>query len=159
MARTSVALFSLLLGCCRVAAAPLTTLEYRIVGTQLRVDPPSLSVPKGVPGSVNVDVVSGDGTKNAQGIAGAHVEATLRGPSFPARRLVGTGNEALLLPPLYLVGDYQLDDIKLVDSTTGAVRMEATPNSVPVRVFDEVLVSRVTSRPLSLDEIKEKGIF
>src|SRR5204863_10174939 len=27
-----------------------------------------------------------------------------------------------------------------------------------VHVFDEVLVSRVTSRPLTLDEIKEKGI-
>ncbi|MCI0538973.1 MAG: hypothetical protein L0Z50_27515, partial [Verrucomicrobiales bacterium] len=140
-------------------ANPLTTLEYKIVGTQLRVDPPSLSVPKGIPGSVNVDVVSGDGAKNAQAVAGGHIEAMLRGPSFPARRLVGRANEPLLFPPLHLVGDYQLDDIKLVDSTTGAVRMEGTPNSVPVRVFDEVLVSRVTSRPLSLDEIKEKGIF
>src|SRR5439155_18746320 len=36
--------------------------------------------------------------------------------------------------------------------------MEAKPSSVPVRVFDEVLISRVTSRPLTLDEIKEKGI-
>ena len=32
------------------------------------------------------------------------------------------------------------------------------PASVPVRVFDEVLISRVTSRPLTLEEIQEKGI-
>src|SRR4030095_5797872 len=139
-----------------LAAAPLTTLQYKIVGTQLRVGTPSLSVPKGIPGSVHVDVISEDGAKNAQAVAGAHVEAMLRGPSFPARRLVGRANEPRLLTPLYLVGDYQLDDIKLVDSTSGAVRMEAVPNSVPVRVFDEVLVSRVTSRPVSVHEINGK---
>src|SRR5688500_11669489 len=95
MARATIrlAIFCYIILSSNLCAAPLTTLEYRIVGTQLRVDPPTLSVPKGVPGSVNVDVVFGDGTKSAQGIAGAHVEATLRGPSFPARRLVGTGNE------------------------------------------------------------------
>jgi len=36
--------------------------------------------------------------------------------------------------------------------------LRATPNSVPVKVFDEILVSRVTSRPLSLEEIRDKGI-
>ena len=56
------------------------------------------------------------------------------------------------------MGDYQLDNIRLVDAATGETRMEATPSSVPVHVFDEVLISRVTSRPLTLDEIKEKGI-
>src|SRR6185369_16838109 len=111
---------------CLRGATPLTTLEYKIVGTQLRVDPPSFSVPKGVPGSIQVNVVSGDGVKNAETVVGAPIEATLRGPSFPARRLVGRANEALLLPPLNLVGDYQIDDIKLVDSTTGAVRLEGT---------------------------------
>ena len=65
----------------------------------------------------------------------------------------------MLFPPLNLVGDYQLDSIRLVDAVTGATRMEGSPNIVPVRVFDEVLVSRVTSRPLTYEEIQEKGIF
>jgi hypothetical protein len=65
-------------------------------------------------------------------------------------------NKPLLLPALNLVGDYQLDNIRLVDSATGAVRMEGTPASVPVRVFEEVLVSHVTSRPLTLAETRRK---
>jgi len=140
--------------------APLTTLEYKIVGTQLRVSPAVLSVPKGIAGSVAIDVTAGEGGTNAVAdlIKGTHIEATFRGPSFPARRLVGKANEPLLFPPLNLVGDYQLDDIKLVDSATGDIRLESVPRSVPVHVFDEVLVSRVTSRPLTLEEIKEKGI-
>ena len=144
-----------------VAQTPLATLEYRITGTLLRVSPAALSVPKGVAGSVQVDVVTGQGATNAATTSlaeGAYVEAVLRGPSFEARRLVAPPNAPLMLPPLPLVGDYHLDNIRLVDAVTGAVRMEGTPSSVPVRVFDEVLVSRVVSRPLTSEEIKEKGI-
>jgi hypothetical protein len=143
------------------AAQPLVSLEYKITGTQLTVSPAALSVPKGIAGSVLVRAEAPDGSTSSATAAlsdGAHVEAVLRGPSFPARRLVGPPNAPLMLPPLNLVGDYQLDNIRLVDSATGEVRMEGTPANVPVRVFDEVLVSRVTSRPLTLSEIQEKGI-
>jgi hypothetical protein len=142
-------------------AAPLTTLEYHITGTLLRVSPAALSVPKGIAGSVAVALVTAEGSTNtatAQLAEGAYVEAILRGPSFEARRLVAPPNTPLALPALPLVGDYHLDNIRLVDAATGAVRMEGTPSSVPVNVFDEVLVSRVTSRPLTSEEIKEKGI-
>ncbi|MCC5805059.1 MAG: carboxypeptidase regulatory-like domain-containing protein [Opitutales bacterium] len=135
-----------------VVAAPLTTMEYRVVGQQLSVSPAAVAVPKGIPGSV-LTTVAGDLP------AGAFVEATLRGPSFPARRLVAAPNEPLLLPPLNLVGDYSLDAIRLIDPATGGTLLEGSPSSVPVRVFDEVLVARVTSRPLSSDEIRERGIY
>src|SRR5436190_5909042 len=132
-------------------SSPLTTLEYNIVSTQLRVTPAALSVPKNIAGSVLVQLTGGATNTG-------FIEATFRGPSFPARRLVGQVNQPLLLPPLNLVGDYQLDNIRLVDAATGETKMEATPGSVPVRVFDEVLISRVTSRPLTLAEIQDKGI-
>src|SRR5438045_4175425 len=88
-------------------AGALTTLEYRIAGVQLSVTPAVLSVPKGIAGSVliqltGVPVVS----------TNSFVEATLRGPAFPARRLIGQVNAPLLLPAIPLVGDYELDDIK-----------------------------------------------
>ncbi len=67
-------------------------------------------------------------------------------------------NSPLLLPALPLVGDYELDDIALVDAATGKTRMEATPSTVPVHVFDQVLISSVTSQPLTLDQIQQKGI-
>src|SRR5437762_10114821 len=69
------------------AQNPLTTLEYKITGTQLRVTPLVLSVPKGVPGSILVELVSGGSTNAAATSAladGAFIGATLRGPAFPA---------------------------------------------------------------------------
>lgn len=147
-------LLSSAVGPLAAAAEPLTTLEYRVVGTQLRVTPSVLSVPKGIAGSVLVQL---SGVTNVS-TSEAFIEATFRGPSFPARRIVGQVNQALLLPPLNLVGDYQLDNIRLVDAATGATKMEGVPSSVPVRVFDEVLISRVTSRPLTLVEIQDRGI-
>ncbi|MEO6035058.1 MAG: hypothetical protein ABIQ35_07380, partial [Verrucomicrobiota bacterium] len=150
---------SLLLPAIAFAAQPLTTLEYKIVGTQLRVSPEMVSVPKNIAGSVLVQLSGGTNSAASTTLAqGTFVEATLRGPTFPARRLIGQVNQALLLPPLPLVGDYQLDNIRLVDSATGVTKLEGVPASVPVHVFDEVLVSRVTSRPLSLDEIRDRGI-
>lgn len=143
------------------AQGVLSSLQYRIVGTQLRVTPAIISVPKGVAGSVLVQLVNGQGTTNGVDLSlgqGAHVEAILRGPSFPARRLVGRVNEPLMLPPLNLVGDYRLDGIRLVDTASGVTRLEGTPASVPVGVFDQVLISKVTSRPLSVQEIADKGI-
>ena len=62
--------------------APLTTLEYRVQGVQLEVLPPALSVPKGIAGSVSAKL-----SGNVPAPQGSFLEATLRGPSFPARRL------------------------------------------------------------------------
>ncbi|MCA9513876.1 MAG: hypothetical protein KC635_02935, partial [Myxococcales bacterium] len=139
----------------------LATATYRVVGVELRVAPETVAVPRGLAGSVRVDVVTGSGAESAATralAAGAHVEATLRGPSFPAQRVVGAPNAPLLLPPLPLSGDYALDGIRLVDTATGETRLEGSPPSVPVTVFDEVLVARVTSRPLTLDEIEALDI-
>lgn len=143
------------------AAESLTTLHYEILGTQLHVSPATVSVPKGVPGSILVQLMAGDGsTDNVESPFGgdAYVEAILRGPAFPARRLVGRPGEALMLPAISLVGDYQLDGIRLVDAATGETRLEGSPSSVPVHVFDQVLVSSVTSRPLTMQEITDRGI-
>ena len=131
---TACAALALLVPAAR-GAEPLTTLTYRINGTGLQVSPAVVSVPKGIAGSVSVTLTGGDAT---QALAeGAYVEAFLRGPGFPEpRRIVGAVNQPMLLPPLNLVGDYQLDSIRLVEASTGKTRMEAVPAIVPVRVFD-----------------------
>src|SRR6185295_18204609 len=36
---------------------------------------------------------------------------------------------------------------------------EATPNAVPITVLSQILVTSVTSRPLSLDEIQKAGVI
>lgn len=139
----------------------LASLEHHVVGARLRVAPGELFVPKSIPGSLMVELVSADGTRVPEldrMVGGAYVEAVLRGPAFPAYRLLGLPNEPLMLPPLPLVGEYQIDDIRLVDLATGSELMTGSPSQVAVHVFPEVLVSRVESRPLSLDEIHAKGI-
>lgn len=140
-------------------ATPLTTIDYRVTGQELRVSPVAVSVPKGIAGSINATLI---GVGPADSIrVNTLIEATLRGPTGPAQRVLGSVGQPLLLPPLSVVGDYQLDGIRLVrvEGTNLVTVLEGTPSSVPVRVFDEVLVSRVTSRPLTSAEIDEKGIF
>src|SRR4051812_17078028 len=90
---------------CEVGAQPLVSLEYKITGTQLTVSPAALSVPKGIPGSFAVNVVTGDTNEMRRLTNGAYVEAILHGPGIDARRVVGAANTPLLLPPLNLVGD------------------------------------------------------
>jgi hypothetical protein len=147
-------LFAVCIAVLGADAPVLTTLDYKVIGTSLEVTPAVLSVPKGIAGSISAKLSGG-----ATPPAGSFLEATLRGPSFPARRLVGDPNKPFLLPPLNLVGDFQLDGIRLVDGASGATLFEGAPSSVRVKIFDEVLVSRVTSRPLTLDEIRDKGII
>src|SRR5436190_24183140 len=96
-----------------IYAGELTSLEYRILGTRLEVSPAALSVPKGVAGSISVQLKGGGNAGD-----GAFMEATLRGPAFPARKIIGKVNAPLLLPPIPLVGDYELNDIRLVDAAT-----------------------------------------
>ncbi|MGV3773859.1 MAG: hypothetical protein ACO1QB_13230, partial [Verrucomicrobiales bacterium] len=137
----------------------LTEFEYRITGRELRVSPVSLAVPKGIAGSVRVELFGVGPTDPMR--SNTVVEATLRGPAGPAQKVIGTLDQPLLLPPLSLVGDYQLNSIRLarVEGTNLVTVLEGSPSFVPIQVFDEVLVSRVTSRPLTSAEIEEKGIF
>jgi hypothetical protein len=143
-------------------AEPLASLQHHVVGVRLRVAPGELFVPKGIPGSLSVDLVTGDGSRPIDVEAMAkdkYIEAVLRGPAFPAYRLLGLPNEPLMLPPIALAGEYQIDDIRLVDATNeNATPMMGSPSRVTVHVFPEVLISQVTSRPLSLDEIQARGI-
>ena len=142
-------------------AQPLASLEHHVTSAKLQVSPQTLHVPKNIPGSLAVDLVSASGLQSkATGplSQGTHIEAVLRGPAFPAYRLLGLPNEPLVLPPLSLLGDYQIDDIRLVHTQSGQVLMMASPKRVTVHVFEEVLVSQVTARPLSLQEIQDRNI-
>src|SRR5206468_11709859 len=58
--------------------------------------------------------------------------------------------------------DYFLDGIKL--TRNGQTILDATAadgrpaTTIPIRVINQVLVASVTSKPLSLDDIRSKGI-
>ncbi len=143
-------------------AAPLLTLEHHVVGRRLRVTPTELSVPKNLPGSLRVELTDAqgralDGTSAIA--ADTYVEATLRGPGLAQPvRVLGLVGEPLSLPPLPIEGDHRLEDLRLVDRATRDIITYATPRDVDVHVFSEVLVSTVESRPLGVDELRERGV-
>ena len=154
--------------CLRAQQPPLTQLQFDIVGVRLVVDPPVLTVPKNIATQINTSLAlppnSGPETRAAIDSLtdGAIIEAELRGPELAPTRIVTRPGQPIPIPPLALPGDYFLDGIRLVrngrtilDATAPDGRLATT---IPIRVISEVFVTNVTSRPLSLDEIRGRGI-
>jgi hypothetical protein len=143
-------------------SSQLTELRFDIVGVKLAVSPSALTVPKNTPTYINTQLVlpEGAGADAASVVqtiaAGASVEAELRGPSFPTTKITTQAGKPLQLPSFALPGDYFLDQIRLVKD--GKAILESTPKVVPIKVISEVFVTSVSTRPLSLDEIRQKGI-
>ena len=81
----------------------------------------------------------------------------LRGPSFAEPKLlVARPNSPFDIPPLTVPGTHTLEDIHLVSN--GAVLLRGSPESVRIDVIEKLLVTQVTARPLTAQEIREKGI-
>ena len=146
-----------------LARANPLVLRHDVIGTVLQVAPSELAVPVGIPGSILVSLTSGGGGREPRFdelASQTYVEAVLRGPGFDTPyQLLGLPNEPLMLPPLAVVGTYRIENIRLMDISTHQVLLEGTPDHVPVNVFREVLISRVDSRPLTYDEMVERGIY
>lgn len=149
--------------------------EVRIRGVALHVAPADpadeLTRPRNAPVVLTTRVVDGAGvdlTGDAT-FAGTRVVGTLSGRDVEAEVSAPLGEDleigtatvssgALQVePPLLQAGNYALDDLRLVDAS-GATVLEAVPAALTIRVIDRVFVSNLTSRPLSLEEIRERGI-
>ncbi|WP_304511247.1 Ig-like domain-containing protein [Desulfopila sp. IMCC35008] len=100
-----------------------------------------------------------------QGIAadypfGSMVKAELYGPQFSEPlTLSAFPNQYMEIPGLKVGGDYFLRNIRLEDQD-GAQLLLRDPVAEPVviNVIEKLLVTQVTSRTLTLDEIEERGI-
>ncbi len=87
----------------------------------------------------------------------ATVRATLRGPGLETPlELAVPANSPFNIPALTVPGSYSLDGIRL--ETGGQVLFYGTPESVKIEVIDKLLVTQVTARPLTAQEIRDKGI-
>ncbi|MCC6642423.1 MAG: hypothetical protein IT386_14780, partial [Deltaproteobacteria bacterium] len=93
--------------------------------------------------------------------AGALVKAELRGPTFgdAVVEIAAPPNQLVELPLLRVAGEHFISRVRL-EGPDGVVLFERDPTRSPIRidVIDQLLVSSVTTRPLTLDEIKERGI-
>jgi hypothetical protein len=168
-ALTCAVFVSLEAGVAAQSGLPLKQLQFDIVGVRLVVDPPALTVPKNIPTHINTQLVTPPeaGAAAQEALAGltsgAVIEAELRGPAIPPTRIVVPVGSPIPIPAFALPGDYFLDGIRLMKD--GKPLLDATaPDGrsatlIPIRVISEVFVTSVTSRPLTLDEIREKGII
>ncbi len=132
---------------------PLVEGEITVQGLSLSVDPVQQTVPVNIPTTVNTTLA----VDNPQMLKGMSVKAELYGPAFPNAPLSLTTlpNHAFSIPGLNRKGTYTLKNIRL--ESGGKQLLAADPSYVTLQVID-MIVTRVESRPLSLKEIREKGI-
>lgn len=138
-----------------VAAQDLGTAQLFIAGTRLTVEPARQTVPYDTPTVVRTRLQGYD-TSRGTLPPSFKVVADFTGPEVDGvLRLETTPNEPFRIPRLSLKGDYRLDNIRLVDGET--LLAFAEPRSSEILVT-QILVTRVTSRPLTTEEIRARGI-
>ena len=138
------------------AQASLGSGTLLVAGTTLAVAPESQTVPFDTPTIVNTTLLGYD---TAQGTlpADLRVVGDFSGPEIDGwLELTTVPNEPFRIPRLSLKGQYRLDNIRLVQA--GELLAYAEPRSAGVLVT-QILITQVTSRPLTLEEIRSYGII
>jgi hypothetical protein len=172
MTRIPAALVALVLALgmgAAVAQQPLGTGQILLRGLQVDVDTrpdveglqTTMTAVKDIPAGV-VTFVGLPGSAVAPSIpSGAVVKAQLSGPSFgsDAVPISGAPNAGLTLPVFAAAGTHEIRNVRLEDAAGNVLiaRDPALP-TIAIEVIDKLLVTQVTSRELSLEEIREKGI-
>lgn len=126
---------------------PLATGRITVFGSKIVISPsPVIETPEGVPVFINT---------TGTGIHGT-VVGELRGPGISGSLSFQTEpGKPFELPPLNTKGTYFFENIRLMNN--GQFVMAATPDHVEIHVI-EVLITQISSRPLSLQEIRSLGI-
>ncbi|ALC16102.1 hypothetical protein DSOUD_1321 [Desulfuromonas soudanensis] len=141
--------------------APLTSFDFNIVGLGLKADPAYQAVPKGIATQVNTGFDAGgfDLTTITDKLPKDYtVRAELTGPAFQTpRALVTHPGSPFDIPTLALLGKYTLSNIRLVDGA-GNTLFGATPQAVTIESINDPLITEVATRPLTLDELEERGV-
>lgn len=147
----------------------LTELQLSLLGVRATVENTTPVVPKAVASGVRVAVRAGTQeltpaeVSRFLGSRPFRIEADLSGPglmgtlSLPQAASAGAAVNALTLalPAIPIAGNYDLANIRIV--ADGQV-LDVEPARITVRVIDQILVSNVITRPLSLNEIRDRGI-
>ena len=149
-----VAVF-LLIAAGAAGALDLGSAQLQIAGTRLAISPESQTVPNNTATIVQTQLEGYDVASGALP-ADLRVVADFTGPEIDGiQRLETVPNEPFRIPRLRLEGQYQLDNIRLVQGEE--LLAYAEPRSAAILVT-QVLVAKVTSRALTLDEIRSYGI-
>jgi protocatechuate 3,4-dioxygenase beta subunit len=143
-------------------------LDLFLRGVSATADQDEVTVPKNTMSGVRVTVRSGGSV-----LAPADVQRFVGGPFRIEGELSGPGlRETITLPqadvpvsadPLLLTipsltssGDYTLSNLRI--TANGQTALDVTPQRIPVTVIEQILITSVTTRSLTLDEIRQRGI-
>ncbi|MEQ1870326.1 MAG: Ig-like domain-containing protein, partial [Vicinamibacterales bacterium] len=147
-------------------AAPSVSAQERLLGREeillygigLKVEPAQQTVPKDFATIVSTFLQTPTLPPDTPAFApDAEVRATLRGPSFPTPiELVAQPNSPFNIPTLTVPGLHTLENIRLMSG--GQVLLYGSPEVAKIDVIEKLLVTTVTTRALTADEIREKGI-
>ena len=83
--------------------------------------------------------------------------AELVGPGIAPQELRGAPGAILPVPPLVQRGLYLVRDIRL--ERDGELFLRASPDAATIEVIERVLITQVTTRPLTIEKIRQKGIL
>ncbi len=126
--------------------------EVTVKGASLQLEPAQQAVPVNTGTAVNT-VFDADNPGLLQGML---VKGTLRGPGINGEiKLTTLPNHPFSIPGFAVKGTYTLEDIHL--ERNGEYLLAAEPPQAVIEAMD-IIVTRVETRPLTLDEIREKGI-
>lgn len=130
----------------------ITREDLEVKGVSLSVDPADQTVPLNTPTVVKTVFA----TESSQLLRDMIVKGVLRGPGFSKPITLSTlPNHPFSIPGLPVRGEYYLENIRL--ERDGVPLIAATPSNVIIRAMD-IILTKVETRPLSLQEIREKGI-
>jgi Carboxypeptidase regulatory-like domain len=154
-----------------LAQAPLrqiAEMKLSVLGISATVDPLNPTVPKNIEAGVRIVLnVGGAPASPADATrffgAGFTVQGELSGPGLAVTQTLSTSAESadpliLPLPALPTSGDYDLSNLRIL-SSKGEIVLEVEPRHLTVKVIEQVLITSVKTRPLTLDEIRAKGII
>ena len=140
----------------------LTTLEFYLVGLEVRPGPDYQAVPRSETTTVNTNIIM-----PTQQIPYAEIEkmlppdtvikGELRGPAFTIPITLTTlPGKPFDIPTMPLTGIYTLENIRM---ESGGNLIAASPNIVTIESFDKILITTVTTRQMSLEEIQKAGVL
>ncbi len=141
--------------------------ELRIVGVQLFVAPATQTVPRNQATALTTQLVDSAHPATAltdPSLDDCIVKGELSGPGLDGTQTLSTRpGDALPIPPLLASGTYVVDRLRLERCAgdacaTSTFILPASPAVATLSVIGQVIVTSVASRPLSLDEIQDRGI-
>ena len=167
--KCALSLVALLLATVSYAQTPqskIGSLDLGIGGIQATVTPAQPVIPKNISSGVQIVV-----TQNGQTLTPAAIAQYLGGPFQVVGEFSGPGltqtvevpptppaanSLIVILPVVNTAGDYALSNLRFL--VNGQSVLDVSPSSVTVKVIDQVLVTSVQTKPLTLDEIQAMGV-